>query len=90
MATGITTVFYVDHGEPDDGTILDADVELNDINFTFVVEPTTQQPRAGTEVSDLENTLTHELGHVLGLDHTCANAATPPQSGSERVAAAVV
>ncbi|HEX9104101.1 MAG TPA: hypothetical protein VF997_17940, partial [Polyangia bacterium] len=28
---------------------------------------------------DLENTLTHELGHLQGLDHTCADSATPPQ-----------
>jgi hypothetical protein len=77
-ATGITTVFYVDKGAHE-GTLLDADIELNNINFTFVIEPTTQEARPGTLVSDLENTLTHELGHVQGLDHTCDNGSSPPQ-----------
>jgi hypothetical protein len=78
-AAGITTVFFVQDGSDHAGTILDADIELNDLNFTFAVLPTTGQPRAGTAFADLENTLTHELGHLQGLDHTCADAATPPQ-----------
>jgi hypothetical protein len=77
IAAGITTVFYADHpGQKDDGTMLDTDIELNEINFTFdVVDPVsgpTRMPRAGTStIADLENTLVHELGHVQGLDHTC-------------------
>jgi hypothetical protein len=78
VATGITTVFYVDKGDRE-GTLLDADIELNDLNFTFVIEPTTQVARPGTVISDLENTLTHELGHVQGLDHTCNNGLSPAQ-----------
>ncbi len=78
-AAGITTVFFVQDGSDHAGTILDADIELNDLNFTFAVLPTTSQPRQGTSLADLENTLTHELGHLQGLDHTCADAATPPQ-----------
>jgi hypothetical protein len=78
VATGITTVFYIDKGAHE-GTLIDADIELNDINFTFVIEPSTTQARPGTVVSDLENTLTHELGHVQGLDHTCNNGTSPPQ-----------
>jgi hypothetical protein len=78
-AAGITTVFFVQDGSAHAGTILDADIELNDINFTFAVLPTTGDPRAGTSFADLENTLTHELGHLQGLDHTCKDAATPPQ-----------
>ena len=77
-AAGITTAFFVKNGDTR-GTILDADIELNDINFTFAVLPATGQPRAGTAFADLENTLTHELGHVQGLDHTCKDSATPPQ-----------
>jgi len=78
-AAGITTVFFVQDGSDHAGTILDADIELNDINFTFAVLPTTDMPKAGTSFADLENTLTHELGHLQGLDHTCKDAATPPQ-----------
>jgi len=81
MAAAITTVFFVDHaGDPNQGVILDADIELNDINFTFVdIIPnmTPPPPRSGTQIADLENTLTHELGHLQGLDHTCKDAATP-------------
>ncbi|MCU1277915.1 MAG: peptidase and matrixin and adamalysin [bacterium] len=78
-AAGITTVFFVQDGSNRAGTILDADIELNDINFTFAVLPSTGQPRDGTTFADLENTLTHELGHLQGLDHTCKDQATPPQ-----------
>ncbi len=83
VAAGITTVFYVDRkGSPDDGRLLDTDIELNDINFTFdVVDPATgptNSPRPGTAIADLENTLVHELGHVQGLDHTCTDSASPP------------
>jgi MYXO-CTERM domain-containing protein len=81
-AAGITTVFYVDHGAAE-GTILDADIELNNLNFVFAtIDPASPPgPTApdGRSIADLENTLTHELGHVQGLDHTCADAATPPQ-----------
>lgn len=78
MAAAITTVFYVDHpGQSNDGAIVDADVELNGINFTFVQEPSTMAPRTGTNLADFENTLTHELGHLMGLDHTCRDSATP-------------
>lgn len=78
-AAGITTVFFVQDGSDKAGDILDADIELNDINFTFAILPTTNMPRSGTSLADLENTLTHELGHLQGLDHTCTDAATPPQ-----------
>ncbi|MDB4966342.1 MAG: peptidase and matrixin and adamalysin [Myxococcales bacterium] len=70
-AIGLTTVMYVNTpGQPGDGTILDADIELNNVNYTFTTSAATM-PRAGTALADLENTLTHELGHVQGLAHTC-------------------
>ena len=82
-AAGITTIYYVDSpGHEADGSMLDADVELNNINFTFAVvdpaAPTSIMPRAGTSLADLANTLVHEIGHLQGLDHTCADAATSP------------
>ena len=80
-AIGLTTVMYVNTpGIPGDGTILDADIELNNVNYTFTTDPTNATARPGTQLADLENTLTHELGHVQGLAHTCWDhiTATPP------------
>ncbi|HEY0709822.1 MAG TPA: hypothetical protein VGG33_23615 [Polyangia bacterium] len=55
------------------GEILDADIEFNAVSQKFgdiVVDG--PRPR-GTlmTVQDLQNTLTHELGHFIGLDHNC-------------------
>lgn len=79
QAAGITTVFFVQDGSDHAGTILDADIELNDLDFTFAVLPTTATADPKRPFADLENTVTHELGHLQGLDHTCKDSATPPQ-----------
>ena len=80
-AAAITTVFYLDRpGQDQDGYIIDADIELNNINYTFVTVIDGQPlptARMGTSIADFQNTLTHELGHLQGLDHTCKDAATP-------------
>jgi hypothetical protein len=46
-----------------DGAILDADIVLNDANFAFSSSP------SATTVG-VQNTVTHEVGHVVGFDHT--------------------
>lgn len=78
-ATAITTVFFVDKpGDPADGTILDADIELNAVDYALATcsDPPGGCTTTGTGVvEDLANTLTHELGHVVGLDHTCWSGA---------------
>ncbi len=62
-ALAITTVTFESSG----GRLLDADIEINDVGFEFT---TCDLEEASCRVVfDLENTLTHELGHVLGLDH---------------------
>lgn len=49
-----------------DGTIVDADMELNGAENTFaVVDETTMG-----DVYDVRNVVTHEAGHMLGLDHS--------------------
>jgi Matrixin len=59
-AIGVTTP----SGGVDSGQVFDADVELNAVNNTFTTgDPTT----GGTSIS---YTLTHELGHFLGLAHS--------------------
>ena len=53
------------------GAIIDADIEMNGERFTF----TNSRFLVGTDF-DLGNTLTHEIGHLIGLDHTPNRAAT--------------
>ena len=61
----LTTLRYVDKpGAKNDGQILDAALDVNAENFQFSLD------RANGTL-DVEQTLTHELGHVLGLDHPC-------------------
>jgi MYXO-CTERM domain-containing protein len=77
-ATALTTVFYIDKpGDSHNGQILDADVEMNNINFAFTVDGTRPPGSGSKAVADIQNTLTHELGHLLGLDHTCYDGWNP-------------
>jgi hypothetical protein len=54
-----TTVTFND----DTGEILDADIEINHANNNFTISDMVIE-------YDLEAVLTHELGHLIGLDHT--------------------
>ena len=67
-ALAITTVTWESHS----GRLLDADIEVNDSRFHF----TACDPGECTVDFDLENTITHEMGHVLGLDHSADTSAT--------------
>lgn len=70
VAAGLTTLHFIDDADSDrNGALLDADIELNGVDFRVTVD---HQPVDGPSCeSDLSNTFTHELGHLMGLDHTC-------------------
>lgn len=75
-AAGITTATFVDDtGSARDGAIVDADVELNGVGFAIAVNGQTLSTESC--ISELKNTLTHELGHLLGFEHTCRAAGDP-------------
>jgi hypothetical protein len=67
-ALAITTVF----AQQADGMVLDADTEINAVDFVWG-DLVASGPMGN--VQDLQNTLTHEFGHLLGLDHNCYSPA---------------
>jgi len=89
QAAGITTAIYIDDAKSDrDGAIIDADIEINGVNFDIAencrqgeppVPSTCQSQHTGgvNGRSELQNTLTHELGHLHGLEHPCLASGDP-------------
>jgi hypothetical protein len=75
-ALALTSVF----ARTSTGEILDADIEVNAVLFTWgdvelAALGGTTTAAAGKQ--DLQNALTHEMGHFIGLDHTCALPGQP-------------
>jgi hypothetical protein len=72
MGLAITTVT-----SEGDGHIVDVDVEINATNGLAVwmnLDPGVSPPAQQGDIvnfNDLQNALTHEFGHFVGLDHTC-------------------
>jgi hypothetical protein len=64
-ALAITSVFV----NKRNGQIYDGDIEVNAKNFIWTDLDTDTSGRATKQ--DLQNALTHEMGHLIGLDHTC-------------------
>lgn len=69
-AFALTSVTY----NSKDGVIADADIEINSDTYDFT-HLNKGQPGKTSKV-DLLNTLTHEIGHFVGLDHPNLPAAT--------------
>ncbi len=83
-AAGITTLTFINAPDSDRyGEILDGDIELNGATrFSISVEGRTDGPPERC-LADLANTFTHEVGHLLGLDHTCRFSGEPMREDSE-------
>jgi uncharacterized protein (TIGR03382 family) len=85
QAAAITTLAFVDDADSDrDGEIVDADIEFNGVDFAISVDDMSETDGPGRCKADLANTMTHEVGHVLGFDHTCllpGQAATIDHNG---------
>jgi hypothetical protein len=61
------------------GTIRDADIELNAFHFDWADLVAHPELRGnGQPFHDLQNAMTHEMGHLIGLDHTCYFQGPPP------------
>ena len=68
-----------------DGRILDSDIQINATASSFLIwanlDPNaTDATSHGMTAYDLQNAITHEFGHIIGLDHTCIQefTANPP------------
>jgi hypothetical protein len=71
-ALALTTVF----ARTSTGAILDADIEVNATYFAW--SDLELAPQVSGDLQDLQNALTHEVGHFIGLDHPCFLPGTAP------------
>jgi hypothetical protein len=77
------------------GEIFDADIVVNDALFDFEeVVDADRCAREDEEIFDLENTLAHEVGHLLGFAHNADEASTlfgssPPCETQKRTLASL-
>lgn len=82
QSLAVTTTTF----RPNSGLILDADIEFNSSNFLFTTVDLPPCPPGATSAncvaSDIQNTATHEIGHMLGLSHTSLAGSTMNASAS--------
>jgi hypothetical protein len=75
-AIAITTTSF----SPRTGQILDSDIELNTPSYIFTTVDSPACVRGSEAVTciatDVQNTMTHEIGHLLGLAHISDPAST--------------
>jgi hypothetical protein len=81
-AAAVTRLSFVDDpSDPDDGTILEGDMDINAVGYALQVDGAVTNSTATP--MDLLSVATHEMGHMLGLAHDCAiDGATWPSDAS--------
>jgi hypothetical protein len=68
----MTRVVFIDNpSADDDGRIIEADMEINAVDYALQLDGVTTTS-TGTPI-DLVSVVTHEIGHALGLAHDCAS-----------------
>ena len=65
-AFGLTLVWH----QPQTGEIFDADLQINDGELGDLAICKGTPPKCGPNQVDIQNVVTHEAGHYLGLGHT--------------------
>src|SRR5262249_8466870 len=78
-AAAVTTSFYFESGDRA-GELVETDIEINGA-FAF-------DTQGAPDRVDLVSAITHEIGHVIGLDHTCATV--PGRAPAHDTSGAVV
>jgi hypothetical protein len=75
IAYALTSVTF----DPSDGIIRDADIEMNSTWHQFTISNNPDDV-----LTDVRNTITHEAGHFLGLDHSAMEDATMFERASQK------
>jgi len=79
-ALAITSVFV----NTRDGRIRDGDIEVNAKYFVWAnLDDSSGAAPDPRDLQDLQNALTHEMGHLIGLDHTCYGAGDRPRPNDD-------
>jgi MYXO-CTERM domain-containing protein len=80
-ALALTTAFF----HQNSGEIVSAAIDVNNEFFTWADLDVTPSNNA----QDLQNALTHEMGHLIGLDHNCYTSGSDPMRQIDNLGNAV-